>query len=107
MKASAKYIRASPKKVNRYLKVIRGKKYQEAIYILDSFPSRIAKLIKKVIVSAGANAEENLGYDKSNLIIQRAFANQGPTLKRIQPCSRGMAHRIRKRTTHITVVLSQ
>ncbi len=107
MKAIGKYIRVSPQKVNRYLRVIKGKKYHDAIYLLDSFSSPTAKIIKKIVVSAGANAEENLGYNKADLFVQQAFANQGPTLKRIQPCPRGMAHRIRKRTTHITIVLSQ
>ncbi len=105
-RATAKYIRVSSSKIRRYANAIKGKKYTEACAILDFMPSPNAELLKKVLVSAGANAEENLSLTKENLIVKNAIANEGPTLKRMRPGPMGRGMRIRKRTSHITVVLA-
>ena len=104
-KAIARHIRISPYKVRIVLDIIRGKGYREAVAILENTPKSASLPVKKVLMSAAANAENNLGYNKENLFVAAAFADQGPTLKRIQPVSKGRAYRILKRTSHITIVL--
>ena len=103
--AKAKYIRISPYKVRAVLDVIRGKQYREAVAILENLNKSSSEPILKVVKSAGANAENNLGMSKDNLFVAECYADQGPTLKRVQPVSKGRAYRILKRTSHITVVL--
>ncbi|MCQ2387552.1 MAG: 50S ribosomal protein L22 [Clostridia bacterium] len=103
--AVAKHVRISPYKVRIVLDIIRGKGYREAIGILENTPKSASEPIKKVLMSAAANAENNLGMSKDNLFVAKCFADQGPTLKRVQPVSKGRAYRILKRTSHITVVL--
>ncbi|MBP5466450.1 MAG: 50S ribosomal protein L22, partial [Clostridia bacterium] len=78
---------------------------KEAIAILENTPKSASDPIKKVVMSAAANAEHNLGMDKDNLFVAECYADQGPTLKRVRPVSKGRAYRILKRTSHITVVL--
>lgn len=104
-RAVAKHIRISPYKVRIVLNIIRGKSYREAVAILENTPKSASEPIKKVLMSAGANAENNLGMSKENLYVAACYADQGPTLKRVQPVSKGRAYRILKRTSHITVVL--
>ena len=104
-KAVAKYIRISPFKVRIVLDVIRGKSYREAVAILKNTPKAASEVLVKLVNSAAANAEHNLGLSKDDLFVAECFADQGPILKRIQPVSKGRAHRINKRTSHITVVL--
>ena len=104
-RAIAKHVRISPYKVRIVLDIIRGKGYREAVAILENIPKSASLPVKKVLMSAAANAENNLGYNKENLFVAAAFADQGPTLKRIQPVSKGRAYRILKRTSHITIVL--
>ena len=104
-KAVARYIRISPYKVRVVLDIIRGKGYREAVAILENTPKSASAPIKKVLMSAAANAENNLGMSKDNLFVAACFADQGPTLKRVRPVSKGRAYRILKRTSHITVVL--
>lgn len=104
-KAVAKYVRISPYKVRIVLDIIRGKGYKEAVAILENTPKAASDPIKKVLMSAAANAEHNLGMDKDNLFVAKAYADQGPTLKRVMPRAQGRAFRILKRTSHITVVL--
>ena len=104
-KAIAKYIRISPFKVRIVLDVIRGKSYREAVAILKNTPKAASEVLVKLVNSAAANAEHNLGLSKDDLFVAEAFADQGPILKRIQPVSKGRAHRINKRTSHITVIL--
>lgn len=104
-RAVAKYVRISPFKVRIVLDIIRGRSYTEAVAILKNTPKAACEPLLKVIDSAAANAEHNLGMNKSDLYVAEAFADQGPILKRIQPVSKGRAHRINKRTSHITVVL--
>ena len=104
-KAVAKHIRISPYKVRIVLDIIRGKGYREAVAILENTPKAASEPVKKVLMSAAANAENNLGMSKDNLYVAACFADQGPTLKRVMPRAQGRAFRILKRTSHITVVL--
>nr|YP_009237801.1 ribosomal protein L22 [Gracilariopsis lemaneiformis]YP_009294795.1 ribosomal protein L22 [Gracilariopsis chorda]AJO68436.1 ribosomal protein L22 [Gracilariopsis lemaneiformis]AML79887.1 ribosomal protein L22 [Gracilariopsis lemaneiformis]AOM67055.1 ribosomal protein L22 [Gracilariopsis chorda] len=101
-RATGKYLRLSPHKTRRILNQIRGKKYQEAILILEFMPYKPCKIIKKILESAGNNAI-NRKWDKNNLIITRAFVNEGPKLKRFQPRAQGKAFSIHKPTCHITI----
>jgi len=103
--AVAKYIRISPSKVRIVLNLIRGKKYDEAVAIVKNVPNFATESIIKVLESAGANAENNLGLSKSELIVAEAYADGGPSLKRYTPGSHGRAKPILKRTSHITIVL--
>ena len=104
-KAVAKHVRISPYKVRIVLDIIRGKGYREAVAILENTPKAASEPVKKVLMSAAANAENNLGLSKDNLYVAACFADQGPTLKRGMPRAQGRAFRILKRTSHITVVL--
>ena len=104
-KAIAKHVRISPYKVRIVLDIIRGKGYKEAVAILENTPKAASEPVKKVLMSAAANAEHNLGMDKDNLFVAKAYADQGPTLKRVMPRAQGRAFRILKRTSHITIVL--
>lgn len=103
--ATARHIRMSPYKVRRALTLIRGKSVNEAAAILEFAAIVSAEPVKKVLLSAAANAEHNYGMDRGDLIVVEAYADQGPTLKRMNPVSKGRAHAILKRTSHITVVL--
>ena len=103
--AVAKYIRASPYKVRTVLALIRGKSYREAKAILDYSVNGSALAVKKVLMSAAANAEHNMGMDKADLYVAECYADGGQMLKRMQPVSKGRGHAILKRTSHITVIL--
>lgn len=106
-KAIAKYIRISPSKVHVVLDLIRGKDYKEAVAILKVTAKAASEPVLKCLNSAAANAEVNLGMNKDTLYVAECFADQGPTLKRMQPVSRGRGYRILKRTSHITVILDE
>lgn len=86
---------------------VRGKKVDEALQLLSFAPQRGARILKKAILSAVANAEQNAGLDVDALFIKRVFADEGPTLRRFRPRALGRATRIRKRTSHLTVVLDE
>ena len=103
--AVAKHVRISPYKVRIVLDIIRGKSYREAVAILENTPKAASDPVRKVLMSAAANAENNLGMSKDNLFVAECYADQGPTLRRVQPVSKGRAYGIVKRTSHITVVL--
>ena len=103
--AIAKYVRVSPYKVRTVLALIRGKSYREAKAILDYSVNGSALAVKKVLMSAAANAEHNMQMNANDLKVAVCYADQGPTLKRVRPVSKGRAYRILKRTSHITVVL--
>ncbi|MDD3831060.1 MAG: 50S ribosomal protein L22 [Clostridia bacterium] len=105
--AIAKYIRMSPSKVNAVLDLIRGKDYFVAVATLKGSPRIASEPVLKVLNSAAANAEVNQGLSKDTLYVAECYTGQGPTLKRFQPVSKGRAHSILKRTSHITVVLDQ
>ncbi len=104
-RAVAKHVRISPYKVRVVLDIIRGKNYAQAVAILENTPKSASEPIKKVLMSAAANAENNLGMSKDSLYVASFFADQGPTLKRVMPRAQGRAFRILKRTSHITIVL--
>ncbi|MGI6189235.1 MAG: 50S ribosomal protein L22 [Caldicoprobacteraceae bacterium] len=106
-RAIAKYVRMSPRKVKVVIDLIRGKRVGEALSILAHTPRAAAEPVTKLLKSAIANAENNKNMDQDNLYVAEVYANQGPTLKRIRPRARGMAYRIRKRTSHITIVLDE
>lgn len=101
-KSTGKYLRLSPHKVRRILDQIRGKKYQEALLILQFMPYRPCDNITKILKSAAHNSKSD---NKNNLIIIEAFANQGPKIKRFQPRAQGRAFPIHKPTCHITIKL--
>ena len=103
--AIAKYIRIAPGKVQVVLDLIRGKGLREAVAILKATPNAACEPVLKVVKSAAANAEVNLGLDKETLYVAACYADAGPVLKRMQPVSRGRGYRILKRTSHITVIL--
>ncbi len=105
--ATAKFVRISPSKVNRVLSAIRGKKVDEALAILKYLPNGASEEVYKVVKSAAANAENNMGMNRDELVISEAYANAGPILKRILPRGRGSMDVIAKRTSHITVKLAQ
>ena len=105
-KAIARYIRMSPFKVRRVLDQIRGRSYREALIILEFMRYRACEPILKVLRSAVANAEHNSGLDPTSLIITKAYADMGPSLKRFRPRAQGRAYQIRKPTCHITVAVS-
>jgi large subunit ribosomal protein L22 len=105
--AQAKHVRQSPYKVRRVLDLVRGLPVDEARVVLDFTNRRAAGTIKKVLDSAVANAEHNFALDSDELFVAEAYADEGPTLKRWRPRARGRATRIRKRTSHITIVLAE
>ena len=106
-RAVAKHIRVSPRKVRQVTDTIRGKAVQEALEILKFTSSTAAEPVQKAVKSAAANAENNYGIDPDELYISQIMVDEGPTMKRIMPRARGMADRIFKRTSHITVVLEE
>ena len=103
--ATAKYVRIAPDKVRIVLALIRGRSVSEAMAILQATPKAASEQVFKVLNSAAANAEHNGGLSVDDLFVAEAYADQGPTLKRYQPVSKGRAHHILKRTSHITVIL--
>lgn len=107
VRAEAKYIRMSPRKVRLVVDLIRGKPVEEALNILRFLPKAAAREVAKVVRSAMANAEQNHGLYPEDLYIAHISANEGPRLKRYRPRARGSAGLILKRTTHITVVLDE
>ena len=106
-RAIAKNLGVSPSKVRIVLNIIRGKDYNEALAILKNMPNVGAEYSVKVLESAGANAENNLGMNKANLYVAECYADGAATLKRYQPVSKGRAHSIKKRTSHITIILDE
>jgi large subunit ribosomal protein L22 len=106
VRAQAKYIRQAPNKVRIVLDVVRGLPVAEAEQVLKHLNRRASEPIAKVLKSAVANAEHNHSLDADDLYVAEAFADEGPTLKRFRPRARGRATRIRKRTSHITIVVA-
>ncbi|MGI6317496.1 MAG: 50S ribosomal protein L22 [Firmicutes bacterium] len=106
-KAQAKFVRIAPRKVRIVMDLIRGKNLGEAITILRFVPKKASGIIEKVLRSAAANAEHNYDMNKDDLYVYKAYADEGPTLKRFMPRALGRATRIRKRTSHITVILRE
>lgn len=106
-KAVAKYIRIAPRKIRIVMNLIRGKNIAEAFAILKFTPKVGADVIEKVLGSAVANAEHNFDMNVDKLYVAEACVDQGPTLKRIHPRSRGQAFKILKRSSHVTVVVKE
>ena len=105
--AKLSYARVSVQKACFVLDAIRGKDVQTALSILEYNPRYASSIIIKILKSAIANAENNHGMKHEKLYVAEIFANQGPTLKRIRPAAKGSAVRIRKRTSHITIVVRE
>jgi large subunit ribosomal protein L22 len=105
-KAIARTVRIAPRKVRLVVDLIRGKRVGEALAILKHTPKAASPIVEKVLNSAIANAGHNYNMDVENLVISKAFVDQGPTLKRFRPRAQGRAFRIHKRTSHITIVVS-
>lgn len=106
-RAVAKFVRISPRKIRLVMDQVRGKQVGEALNMLSFAPQRGARIIKKLVNSAIANAEQNTSVDVDSLYIMRVYADEGPTLKRWRPRAQGRATSIRKRTSHLTVVLNE
>ena len=106
-KAILRYTRISNSKVKIVADLIRGKNIEDALAILQFTPKAASKKLEKLLKSAIANAENNHGMNRANLIVSEIYANQGPTLKRIRPAAKGSAVRIRKRTSHVTIIVKE
>jgi large subunit ribosomal protein L22 len=103
--AKARFVRVSASKARRVIDLVRGKPVAEALDILRWAPQAASEPVAKVIASAAANAQNNDGLDPSTLVVATVYADEGPTAKRIRPRAQGRAFRIRKRTSHITVIV--
>ena len=106
-KAELRHARISARKVKIVIDLIRGKNAKEAVAILKYTNKAAAPIVGKLLKSAMANAVNNNHMDETKLYISEIYANQGPTMKRVMPKAKGSADRIRKRTSHITVVLKE
>ena len=104
-KARARYVRITPRKARRVIDLVRGRHVEEARRILRFSPLGAAKTVGKLLDSAVANAEQHPGVIPENLLVKSAFVDEGPTLKRFRPRAYGRATRVRKRTSHITLVV--
>ena len=104
--ARARYVRITPMKARRVVDLIRGMSADQALAVLQFAPQSAGEQVRKVLASAVANAENNDRLDREDLVITEAFVDEGPTLKRFRPRAQGRAYRIRKRTSHITVVVT-
>ena len=111
-RASARHVRVTPQKARRVVDLIRGKQATEAVAVLTFAPQSASDPVKKVLESAIANCRvkadrESVAFDERELVVSAAFVDEGPTMKRFRPRAQGRAGRINKRTSHITVVVSQ
>ncbi|UYP18014.1 50S ribosomal protein L22 [Rhodococcus sp. Z13] len=104
-RAVARHVRVTPMKARRVVDIVRGKSVEEALAILKFAPQAAAEPVAKVIASAAANAQNNFNLDPSTLVVATAYVDEGATLKRFQPRAQGRAFRIRKRSSHITVIV--
>jgi len=106
-KAIARTVRIAPRKVRLVVDLIRGKQVGEAVAILRHTPKAASPVVEKVLKSAVANAEHNYDLDINSLVVSEVFVDEGPTLKRFRPRAQGRASAINKRTSHITIVVSE
>ncbi|AGE35909.1 MULTISPECIES: 50S ribosomal protein L22 [Corynebacterium] len=104
-RATARFVRVSPMKARRVIDLVRGKSVEDALAILKYAPQAASEDVAKVVASAAANAENNFGLDPRTLVISEAYADEGPTMRRFRPRAQGRAFHIRKRSSHITVVV--
>ncbi|MFC4335745.1 50S ribosomal protein L22 [Salininema proteolyticum] len=102
-RAVARYVRVAPRKARRVVDLVRGLPVDEALTKLEFAPYAAARDVYKVVASAQANAENNLGLDPESLMISEIMVDEGPTMRRFRPRAHGRAYRINKRTSHITV----
>ena len=105
-KAVEKFIRISPRKLRYVADAIRAKRVDDAVDLLTFTTKKAALIIRKAVQSAAANATENHKMNEDDLVVEKIFINEGPILKRFRPRARGRATRIRKRTSHLTVIVS-
>ena len=105
-RATAKYVRVSPRKARLVVDQVRGKDIATAREILMFSERAVSEVVEKVLNSAVANAENNHGMRTNNLVVKTTYVNEGPTLKRIRPRAKGSASPIRKRTSHITIIVA-
>ncbi|MCI4676990.1 50S ribosomal protein L22 [Candidatus Mycolicibacterium alkanivorans] len=103
--AKARFVHVSASKARRVIDLVRGKSVEEALDILRWAPQAASEPVAKVIASAAANAQNNDGLDPATLVVATVYADEGPTAKRIRARAQGRAYRIRKRTSHITVIV--
>ena len=106
-KAIAKYVRVSPQKARLVVDLIRGKSVEEALGVLDLSKKAVSQTITKVVKSAVANAENTKELDVDSLVVRKAFVDQGPATKRMRARAMGRGNVIRKRSSHITIVLAE
>lgn len=104
-RATARFVRVTPRKARRVIDLVRGKSVSEAMAILKYAPQGASEPVAKVLKSAAANAENNFGLDPRTLVVSEAFADEGPTMRRFRPRAQGRAFTVRKRTSHITIVV--
>ncbi len=107
VRASVNYVRVSPRKAKLVVDLIRGKSAEDALNILSVTPKVSAKIVEKLVRSAVANASQDRNVDVDTLFIDTIYVNEGPTLKRFRPRAMGRAGKIRKRSSHITVILRE
>lgn len=106
VRAITKYAKIAPDKARQVARLLQGKSAVAALSAVDLIPRKAARLLAKTLRSAVANAENNFDLDKSSLVVKEAVVGPAPTMRRFRPKARGMAGRIRKRTSHLTIVLS-
>ena len=106
-KAYLRYVRISPRKVQVVCDLIRGKNVGTAMAILAQTPKSASEPLTKLLKSAVANAENNFGMDPAKLVVSEVFATPGPILKRMMPRAQGRAYRINKRTSHVTIAVTE
>ena len=106
-KAVLRTVRIAPRKVRLVVDLIRGKQVGEAVAILKLTPKAASPVVEKLLNSAMANAEHNYEMDINNLVVSQVFVDEGPTMKRFRPRAQGRASQINKRTSHITIILSE
>jgi large subunit ribosomal protein L22 len=106
-RAVARFVRISPRKVRLVMDEVRGKKVEDALNLLTFAPQKGARLLRKLIRSAVSNAQHNSNLDPDSLVIKSVYADEGPALKRFIPRAQGRATQIRKRTSHLTVILDE
>lgn len=106
-KATLRYARIAPRKARRVVDLIRGKKAGEALIALRFMPYRGADFVEKILKSAMSNAENKKAVNPEEMVIAKAYVDQGPVMKRMEPRSMGRANMIRKRSSHITLVISE
>ncbi|MFW6052530.1 MAG: 50S ribosomal protein L22 [Desulfosalsimonas sp.] len=107
VKATGRYMRISPQKVRKIVGAVKGRPVESGLHVLKFMPQKAAGMVEKMVRSAVANADHNLGLDVDSLVIKNIIVNEGPMLKRFRPRARGRATRILKRTSHITVIVGE